>query len=310
MGKIAVMFPGQGSQYVGMGKDFYDNYAVSKEIFRKADESLGFNLSSIIFEGNDAELKKTENTQPAILTVCIAIYEACKNLINVDAMLGLSLGEYAALVAGGALNFSDAVKLTKLRGKLMQDEVPENVGKMAAIIGLSREDIYEICSIASAKGIVDVSNLNAPNQIVISGQKEAVDFAIGLAKEKGAKRITELNVSAPFHSRLLTGAGEKFRKALEGINFENLKIPVVSNVTAEFLDINHIKDLLSRQIYSTVNFEDSIDYLINQGFDTFIEIGPGNVLSSLTRRINRTVKTLNVENIQTLKKTISELNVA
>ncbi|MCT4508181.1 MAG: ACP S-malonyltransferase [Tepidibacter sp.] len=316
MGKIAFVFPGQGSQYVGMGKDIYENYKVSKQIFDKADEVLHMNLKSIMFEGPDEELTKTENTQPAILTLSTALLEILKDELDVkfDACAGLSLGEYSALVAADALSFEEAVKLVKKRGKYMQEAVPQGVGTMAAILGLDRDILMDVLDELSSEGIVEAANFNSPGQIVISGEIKAVEKAVSLCKERGAKKAVILNVSAPFHSSMLNKAGENLKKELENIQLNSLKLPVLTNVTGDYVENDKIKDTLVRQVSSSVLWEDSIEKLIKDGFDTFVEVGPGKTLKGFINKISKKSKVKvnihNVENKATLEKFIQDMKEA
>lgn len=309
MSKIAFIFSGQGAQYVGMGKDIVENYPSSKKIFEKASEALGFDVEEMIFNGDDETLKITENTQPAILTTSIACLQPLlENGIKADVVAGLSLGEYTAHVASGTFSFEDAVRIVKKRGKFMQEAVPIGIGTMAAIIGLEREDVIDCCRKASEIGIVEPANFNCPGQIVISGHTAAVEKAVELAKEKGAKRSVVLAVSAPFHSSLMKPAGEKLRTELEKINLNRMQIPVISNVTGEYIRSEEdIKDLLIRQVSSPVLWEDSVNRMIKDGVNIFVEIGPGKVLSGFVKKINKEVMTLNVENMESLNKTLEIL---
>ncbi|SHJ65913.1 ACP S-malonyltransferase [Tepidibacter formicigenes] len=313
MGKIAFVFPGQGSQYVGMGKDIYENYESARKIFDKANEVLHMDLKSIMFEGPDKDITKTENTQPAILTLSVALLEVLKEKLNLnfDACAGLSLGEYSALVAADAISFEEAVKLVKKRGKYMQEAVPQGVGTMAAILGLEREILIDALKEASKEGIVEAANFNSPGQIVISGEIKAVEKAAQICKEKGAKKAVILKVSAPFHSSMLIKAGENLKKELDNIEFNSLQVPVVTNVTANYVKKEDIKDLLVKQVSSSVLWEDSIERLINDGFDTFVEIGPGKTLKGFINKISRKLKIkvniYNVENTDTLEKFINDI---
>ncbi|ADQ40646.1 malonyl CoA-acyl carrier protein transacylase [Caldicellulosiruptor acetigenus I77R1B] len=298
MGKLAVMFPGQGAQFVGMGYDFYQNFDASKRIFDLANEALDFDLKNIVFNGPEEELKLTRITQPAILTTSVAIYEAMKERLEPEAVFGQSLGEYSALVVSGCIDFKTAVWLVSKRGEYMQNEVPEGVGAMAAVLGLSVEDVKEVCRIAKEKGVVEISNINSPEQTVISGEKQAVYFAMEIAKQKGAKRCVELNVSAPFHCSLIKGAGEKLKKHLLEIDIKEPQIPVVSNVTADYMKKEDIVDLLEKQVYTTVNFLGCVNRLLEDGFDTFVEIGPGTTLSGLVKKIKKDVKIVNINKVE------------
>lgn len=311
MGKLAFIFPGQGAQYVGMGKQLAEEYESSCKVFDDASEALGFDVRKMIFESDDETLKITENTQPAILTTSIACLQPLlKKGIKPDVVAGLSLGEYSAHVAAGTMSFKEAVALVKKRGKFMQEAVPIGVGTMAAILGLENEDVLECCNAASSEGIVEPANFNCPGQVVIAGEVKAVEKAVEIAKEKGAKRAMVLPVSAPFHCSMLKNAGDKLALELEKIVLNDIQIPVVTNVTAEYiLDKTKVKDLLIRQVSSSVLFEDSIRKMIDSGVDTFVEIGPGKVLSGFIKKINKEVKTLNVEDSDSLNKVLQELGV-
>jgi len=297
---IAFVFPGQGSQKVGMGKDIYDNFAKARKIFDEANEALGFDLKKICFEGPEDQLKLTEISQPAILTTSIAILSCIKT--NPSFVAGHSLGEYSALVCAKVLNFSDAVRIVHKRGKFMQEAVPVGEGTMAAVIGLDRETILKCCQMASKYGVVEAANFNSPGQIVLSGTLKAVEYASKLCKENGAKRIIPLQVSAPFHCSLMQPAAEKLAVELEKINFSNAQIPVVSNVNANpTTNGQEIKQLLIEQVVSSVLWEDSINKMVNLGVDSFVEIGCGKVLTGLIKKINGNVKIYNIEDSESLK---------
>ena len=304
MGKVALVFPGPGAQYVGMANDIYNNDDIAKKIIDEAERSVGINLKKIMFEGSDEELAKTENTQPAIVTHSIALFESLKDKIDLkyDACLGLSLGEYSALVAADAMDFNDAVAVVKKRGKYMQESVPLGKGTMAAILGLDREKVNEVIEQVD-NGIIEVANYNSPGQIVISGETGTVKDSISLFKENGAKKAVVLNVSAPFHSSMLEPAGLKLKKELDDIKLRKCKVSVVSNVNADYYTDNY-KDLLVSQVSSSVLWEDSIEKLINEGFDTFIEIGPGKVLKGFINKISKKnkvdTKVYNIDNMESM----------
>ncbi|MDQ2085257.1 ACP S-malonyltransferase [Herbivorax sp. ANBcel31] len=309
MSKIAFLFSGQGAQYVGMGKEIAKEYKSSDMIYKEASEALGFDTKKMIFESDDETLKITENTQPAILITSIACMQPLKEKgIVPEVVAGLSLGEYTSHVEAGTIDFKDAVPLLKKRGRYMQEAVPLGKGTMAAILGLDREKVLSICEEASKEGVVEPANFNCPGQIVVAGEVAALDRAIEVAKEKGARRAMVLPVSAPFHCSMLKPAGDRLKEELDKINLNDIKIPVVTNVTSEYiLDKSKVKDLLISQVSSPVLFEDSIKNMLEKGIDTFIEIGPGKTLCGFVKKINRKVKVLNVEDIASLNKTLSEI---
>ena len=308
--KIAFIFSGQGSQYIGMGKELYDNIPSCKKIYDKANEVLGFDLKELIFNGDKEELNITENTQPAILTTSIAILQAIKDKgINPDIVAGLSLGEYSALVASEALDFETAVSLVKKRGRFMQEAVPQGIGSMAAVIGLDESKIKKVLKVASEKGIVEIANYNTNNQIVIGGECAAVELATELLKESGARRVIPLKVSGPFHTSLLNEASIKLENEFNNIEFNDPKIKTITNVTADFInDKTEIKNLLINQVKSSVRWSETIEKMIDEGIDTFIEIGPLKTLSSFVREISKEKKTyvkiFNVEDLKSLNKTL------
>lgn len=303
--KTAFVFPGQGSQRVGMGKDLYENFPEAKAIFDKANEVLGFELTKVCFEGPEEKLKLTEIAQPAILTTSIALLECLKKMPFVTA--GHSLGEYSALVCAKVISFEDAVLLVHKRGRFMQEAVPVGEGTMAAVLGLDREKILECCKNASQYGVVEVANYNSPGQIVISGKTSAVEHASKLCKEAGAKKIIPLQVSAPFHCSLMRPAADKLAKELDEISFNDAIIPVVSNFTAKpAVNAQELKQLLIKQITGSVLWEDSVNEMINLGVDSFVEIGAGRVLTGLIKKISESVKIYNIEDSLSLKEFLNQ----
>ena len=309
MSKIAFIFPGQGAQYIGMGKELFENIEECKNIFNIADKELNFELSKLCFEGEIEELNITENTQPAILTVSIAALMALqKHGIKCDVTAGLSLGEYSALVCSGAMDFKDAVKLVKKRGRFMQEAVPVGIGTMAAIIGLETSLVEEACNESKTSGIVEIANLNCPGQIVIAGEIAAVELACEKAKEKGAKRAIVLSVSAPFHSSMLKPAAEKLEIELKNISFDDMTIPLMTNVNGDYVkNKDDIKDNLKLQVMSSVLWETIIKRMIKDGVDTFVEIGPGKVLSGFVKKIDRKLTIVNIEDMDSLNKAVELL---
>lgn len=304
MAKKAFLFPGQGSQYVGMAKDLFDNSVEAKEMIRTADEAVGANLSYIMFNGPEDQLKQTEFTQPAIFLHSVVLSSLIRTL-RPDAAAGHSLGEYSALVAAGAIQFYDATKLVRQRGLAMQYAGTVMRGTMAAVVGLTPQEVEQLCSEASSVGIVQCANFNSPGQIVISGSVEGVKKAMELCKAKGAKLVKELVVSGAFHSPLMEPAKEKLQNALNEIYFYDARFPVYANVTAKpVTDKNEIKKLLFDQLTSPVRWEETIQNMINDGIEEFYEIGPGKVLQGLVKRINPNVKVFGIDKYEDVYKYI------
>lgn len=308
MNKIAFIFAGQGAQYVGMGKELYENIPESREVFDTACKALDFDIKKLCFDGPKEELDITENTQPVILTMSIAALKAFEKIgIKPDVTAGLSLGEYSALVCSGVLDFSSAVKLVRKRGKYMQEAVPVGVGTMAAILGMDSQVLKDICNEASAKGYVEPANFNCPGQIVVGGEVEAVKFVVDKVKELGGKAML-LSVSAPFHTKMLKPAAEKLHEELKNIEINNINVPIITNVTGEYVENKEdIKELLKTQVMSPVLWEKTVHNMIEAGVDTFIEFGPGKVLSGFIKKVDKSLTIVNVEDMKTLQKAIEVL---
>ncbi len=320
MGKKVFMFPGQGSQYIGMGKEFYDNFPVAKEVFDKASEITGLDVAALCFEEND-KINITEYTQVCMLTVEAALFAVLKEKgITYDLTAGLSLGEYGALIASGAMSMEDAFSVVRKRGIYMQNAVPEG-GAMSAVIGLDATTIEDACKEvmdnkdmydkgdSSLPFTVSVANYNNPKQSVITGRKDAVKAAGDILTGKGALKVVELNVSGPFHSALLEGAGEKLGEALKDVTLNDVEVPYIANVNAQYVtDKNDIKGLLEKQVSSSVRWQQSLELMIKDGVDVFIEIGPGHTLTGFVKKIDRSLKTVNIDTLEDFNKYLESLN--
>lgn len=306
---IAFLFPGQGSQAVGMGKDLFDKYPLARQTFEEADDALGYKLSTVCFDGPEDQLRLTEITQPAILTVSIAALRVLETRIPKPCYVaGHSLGEYSAHVASGTMSFADAVRTVRNRGKYMQEAVPVGVGAMAAILGMDLEKVTAVCHDAAQDEVCEPANINSPDQIVISGNTTAVERAAKLADERGAKRAKLLPVSAPFHCSLMKPAQDRLQADLDALKMQKPVYPVACNVDAELVtDDLRARDTLLRQVTGSVKWEQCMRLLIAQGVQTFVEVGPGKVLCGLTRQIDRSKTCLNVSDDATLTKTVESL---
>lgn len=304
MQKTAFLFPGQGSQYAGMGKDLADNFSVARQAFEEADDALGFKLSSLCFNGPDDDLKLTFNTQPAILTASIAALRVVQQETGLiaDCVAGHSLGEYSALVCSGALTLSDAVRTVRSRGTFMQEAVPVGVGAMAAMLSIEADVLAAICEEAAQGEVVAPANFNSPGQIVIAGHASAVNRTIEIAKSKGFRKAMLLPVSAPFHCALMQPAADRLKAVLDAVEIHALQMPVISNVEAvPNQDTGRVRDLLVSQVCAPVRWEQSVQAMIDFGVATFVEIGPGKVLTGLVKRINKEMKLVNVEDAAGIK---------
>jgi len=301
---IAFLFPGQGSQYAGMGKDLAEKFPAARKVFEEADDALGFALSDLCFNGPAEQLQLTENTQPAILTTSVAALRAmeAEGFAKPDFVAGHSLGEYSALVAAGALPLGDAVRTVRARGRYMQEAVPVGTGAMAAILGASLDVVTAACAEAAAGEVCSPANINSPAQVVIAGEAGAIDRAVELLKERGAKRAIKLSVSAPFHCAMMTPAQERLAADLANISFSDLAMPLVTNVDARPIKTGaEARDALVRQVSQPVRWLASVEFLASQGVQSFIEVGPGKVLSGLVRQINRDLRCVNIEDEATLR---------
>ncbi len=304
--KTAFLFSGQGAQKLGMAKDLYDEFDIVRETFDQASQVLGYNLRELI-DNDETKLNETQYTQPAILTTSVAILRLLSEEgIKPDLVAGLSLGEYSALVASGALDFAEAVALVAKRGQYMTEAAPTGSGKMVAVMNTEAALIEEICEQAAERGIVSPANYNTPAQIVIGGQAEAVDYAVELLKEAGVKRLIELKVSGPFHTAILKPASEKLAKELEQVNFNSFKLELISNTTAKVMKDSEVKELLTRQVMEPVRFYESIETMKALGVQRFIEVGPGKVLSGFIKKIDKEASFTNVEDLTSFKALVTE----
>lgn len=312
MSKIAFIFPGQGSQYVGMGKDLAQSNHTAASVFAEADKQLGFSLSRLCFEGPEEVLRRTSITQPAILTTSMACYHTLDSEgIKPDYVAGHSLGEYSALVVSGAISFADAVSVVHQRGKLMEEAYPENRGGMAAILGLAAAEVQDVCQKALVYGHLQIANLNCPGQIVIAGERAALQQAVGIAKDAGAKRVVELAVSGPFHSKLMENAGRKFAQTLEKVEIKDPVIPIVANINAELLTSGtEVRTALVKQLSHAVRWEETIKKLYSYGVRVFVELGPEKVLCGLVKKTVQDVMVTNIQDQDSLQKSLTMLKGA
>ena len=304
--KIGYLFPGQGTQTVGMGKDLYEKYEAYRNIYQRANDLTGYQLEDITFGGSEEQLNQTKYTQIAVLTMSLAILELLNHeKIEPTACLGLSLGEYSALVCGKALTFEDGIKIIKKRGILMQELCPKGDWHMVAIMGLDEEKVTEICK-SITSGFIAPANFNCPGQIVVSGEKEAIEEAIQKAKEEGARKTVELNTAGPFHTIMLEEAAKKLKEELENITIHKFETSVIKNIDGKvYNDSDNIKDILAKHIMCPVRMEEGIRTMLNMGIDTFVEIGPGKTLSGFVKRINKEVNVININSVETLENAIA-----
>ncbi|HWN11798.1 MAG TPA: ACP S-malonyltransferase [Pyrinomonadaceae bacterium] len=310
---LAYIFPGQGSQHPGMGKNLVENFPVAARVLEELDDALHFSVSRLCFEGSPEDLQLTENTQPAILAVSVAVLRVLQSegFPAPDYVAGHSLGEYSALVAAESLSRTEAIKTVRVRGRYMQEAVPAGVGAMAAVLGAELKEIEAGCAEASQNQVCAPANINSANQVVIAGHAEAIDRANELLTARGAKRVIKLNVSAPFHCSLMMPAQERLEEYLDAVLFQDLKTPLVTNVdAAEITGAQQARESLVRQVSSPVRWLQSIELLIREGVDTFVEVGPGKVLTGLMRQISREVKCFNVEDTASLKSAAANLGVS
>ncbi|MFC4387365.1 ACP S-malonyltransferase [Gracilibacillus marinus] len=302
MKKIAFVYPGQGSQAVGMGKDFYEKYSLVKEMFDHANEMVGYDLTSLMFEGPNEKLTETQNAQPSLLLMSAAITALLqKEQITPFLTAGHSLGEYSALVASNAISYTDGVQLVHKRGQLMENAYPKGQGSMAAVLGLELQGLKDALEEIKQQSdeVIDIANLNCPGQIVISGTKSAIEKSVDFLKEKGAKRVIPLQVSGPFHSSLMKPAAEEFSEEIDKLEWNDAEIPVIANVTAsEVTDKTTIKDLLVKQLYSPVRFEETINLILEKDVDAIVEVGNGKVLAGLVKKVNRRTTTFSIGDVE------------
>lgn len=308
MGKIGFLFPGQGAQYIGMGKELYENFREVREAFEEASDLLHMDVKALCFdEINKDELNLTKNTQPSILTLSYGILKVVENLgFKCHVAAGLSLGEYSALLSSKALSFSEGVSLVRKRGIYMQEAVPQGIGGITAVVSLTRDKVLELVKRAKVKGTIEVSNYNCPLQIAVGGEIQALEYFEELCKAEGAKKVVRLASSAPFHTSMLKDASKRLGEELLKVNFKPMVHPVVTNVTGKYMEEDKIRETLELQVKSTVLFEDSINYMVENDVDTFIELGPSRVLSGFIRKVDRNLRAFNVEDLKSLKKLLDE----